>query len=359
MTLQLYVLRQVLVGLVFAVGGMAVAAIPGIAVKAVQMLEGGNLRLMLGYLPLAASELIPYLVPVGFLLAVVATYGRLAADREWTAICMAGIRPARMLLPPLGLAIVLGVATLWILSNVNPELQMDQRNYVRRAAIETFKELNPGRTELSLRGFHLFSQRRSPEGVFEDVIIHVPASGERQERTVWADGARFRFEDHEMLIELFEPHTVLRQGGFADDWTVGHNEIRIDLDELPESALRKPSNPRFHTSAAIWSALQAGGLDPFEERRYSYTLHRRIAIAATYLVFLLLGVPTGLILRRGTQLGALSAAVAYALLYYLVSMHVGKSLVFKSGFPPMIAAWAANGLGLLVAPWLLRKALRR
>ena len=43
---------------------------------------------MVGY------ELAPYLLPMAFLLGVVSTYGRLAAERELVAIRMAGIHPA-------------------------------------------------------------------------------------------------------------------------------------------------------------------------------------------------------------------------------------------------------------------------
>ena len=99
MKLQLYVLRQLLVSLAFSVGGILFVALPGLAVSTVHRLPGADAVILLRYVPLALQTLAPYVLPICFLLAVVATYGRLAADREWTAIQMAGVRPLGLLMP--------------------------------------------------------------------------------------------------------------------------------------------------------------------------------------------------------------------------------------------------------------------
>ena len=94
-------------------------------------------------------------------------------------------------------------------------------------------------------------------------------------------------------------------------------------------------------------------------RKAWLAVHHRIAIACACLLFLLLGVPTGLILRRGTQLGALASAVGYALAYYVLSMRLGKALGESGALPPWVGAWATTGIGLVVGVVLARKAALR
>jgi lipopolysaccharide export LptBFGC system permease protein LptF len=76
-------------------------------------------------------------------------------------------------------------------------------------------------------------------------------------------------------------------------------------------------------------------------------------------MFLLLGIPTGLLLRRGTQLGALSVAVGYALLYYVLAMRLARDLGSDQVLPPLFAAWSVDIAGSVVGAWLLYKALRQ
>ena len=111
--------------LAFAVAAMLFIALPGIAAAAIHKLENANMVLVFGYLPLVVQNLTPYVLPIGFLLAVVSTYGRLAAENEWTAIMMAGVRPLKMFMPALVLALGLGAGMYGMVSEVLPTLKKE------------------------------------------------------------------------------------------------------------------------------------------------------------------------------------------------------------------------------------------
>jgi len=76
-------------------------------------------------------------------------------------------------------------------------------------------------------------------------------------------------------------------------------------------------------------------------------------------VYLFLGLPLGLILGRGKQLGALALAVGVALLYYVLAMRLGQELATRNLLPPLLCAWAVNVLGLCVGAWLMWRAARQ
>src|SRR6185295_19378149 len=101
---------------------MLVLSLPGAAVSAVNKLADEDGGVLLSFLPFLLANLLPYLLPLGFLLALVVTYGRLAADNEWTAMRMAGVHPIHLVLPALPLCLVLGGLSLWFCAEGQPLL---------------------------------------------------------------------------------------------------------------------------------------------------------------------------------------------------------------------------------------------
>ena len=354
MTLQLYIARQILVGFAFAVGGMAFIAIPGVAVNAVHKLGGVGMATLLGYLPLVLTGLVPYLVPIGFLLAVVAVYGRLAADNEWTAICMAGFSPLRMLLPALAVAGVLALGTELLVSYVSPGLSYRTRVYLKDSVVQSLRTLSPGRTQLSFGDFYLNSRYRQGNE-FRDVFIHVPAREEEGAQSILADRAVFEVRGNEMLVQLANARRVHT----LQDTSLEYLQVTIDLDELFGTTMPVRNAWKYQTSRELRRTLARGEVPSEHLLEARFEIHNRHALASTSLLFLLLGAPTGLLLRHGTQLGALATAIAYALAYYVLSMRLGKTLGVSGAMPQWLAAWSTTILGAAAGIVLAWKAMRR
>jgi lipopolysaccharide export LptBFGC system permease protein LptF len=360
LSLQLYILRQLLVGILFSVGGMIFVAVPGLVVNAVHKLGGVGMAATLGYLPLVMVDLVPYMLPIGFLLAVVASYGRLAHENEWTAMCMAGWSPYRLALPGLVLALAMAGGTHYLVSYVAPGLRFERRDYAKRKVVEGFRRLPPGQTELSLGDFYMNARWREERGDgknhFRDVHIHVPPEGEGAVgQTILADELELFFEGDEMVVALGNARYI-----FAD--TQGFSEelvLRRDLNALFETAPRDRGGWKYQTTPRLIEMLAADAVPERDLRKARFEVQDRIAIASACLLFLLLGIPTGLILRRGTQLGALATAVGYALAYYILSMRLGKALGESGALPEWVGAWATTGIGLVAGVVLARKAVMR
>jgi lipopolysaccharide export system permease protein len=75
-------------------------------------------------------------------------------------------------------------------------------------------------------------------------------------------------------------------------------------------------------------------------------------------MFVLVGVSTGLLLRRGTQLTALGAAVGYAMLYWIASLRLGKQLARDGVVEPWVGAWVPLLVFALFGLWMTRRAFR-
>jgi lipopolysaccharide export LptBFGC system permease protein LptF len=349
---QLYLLRQLAVAFLFAVGGMCFIALPGIAVAAVHRLAGVELEAILIFIPMLLGQLLPYLLPLAFLLAVVVVYGRLAADREWTAIRMAGASPLWICTPAALIALVCGLGTNWLVAERLPRIKANVFRYAVEAARNTVVNLSPGRTELHLGRFYLQAGYRESND-FINVFIHVP--NPRGAQTLIAKRVSIDVEDEMLVIRMRDARVVHGALDLRNENPV----VRIDLERLVKRSRDEPSSLRYKTNSELRAALAGGVDDPELERKILFDINRRNAVSAAFLLFLMLGIATGLILESGTQLLALAVSVGYALAYYLLSMRMSKGFIGIESIPPWLAAWGVDLAGLVVSAFLLWRALRR
>ncbi|HEX6882887.1 MAG TPA: LptF/LptG family permease [Planctomycetota bacterium] len=352
MLLQLYVLRQLVLALVFAVAGLSVIVFPTVAVQAVNKLGAISVDLVASYLPLVVAELVPSLLPMAFLLAVVATYGRLAAERELIAIQMAGVHPARLALPGLIVSLPLVWATDHLLAQVAPELKYEQRTVLREADVERFLNGMQSRNVLTF-GENVLKSESTRGNVKTNVQLDMEFDGDLVK--VVASEARLAVEG-ELLVVRMKDARLLTENSSLDN---ANPSYAWSLAELFAAAPKDRSKAKYQTTAELELQQDLPGLEPAKRDEIRYEIHRRHALAATYLLFLLLGVPTGLALRSTTPLGAFTGAIGYAFLYYVLAMRLGKVLAEAGAVPPVLAAWATNGLFLVVGVVFFVRALWR
>ena len=377
MKLEWYVLRRLLLGLAFACGGMALVAVPCVLVHAVAKVAGIGMAAVLGYVPILLLELAPYLVPIGFLLSVVSTYGRMAADNEWTAIAMAGVHPLRMLRPGILLALVLSAGLYFVEAELSPSLNYHKRTYGKNSAMQLLKSLSPGRTELRFGEFYLSAAERDAvdRNLFRQVFLHLPATDEKPAQTIFAQEVQIAVEGSTLLVDLRVP----RWADERHDLRVGRLVVRMDLDKVFGTNDKERLHWRYQDSGELASRierteslLEQGGpgaleglsheqrvIPPSSLRSASYALRTRQSLALICPMFLLLGMPTGLFLRKGSQLASLAVAIGYALVYYIVSMRIGKLLSVNEVVPTWFAAFGTSLVGAALGLVLLARAARQ
>ena len=358
--IHLYILRQLVVAFLFAVGALLFIALPGIAVNTVHKLPNVDAAILVRFLPIILQGLAPYVLPLCFMLSTVAVFGRLAADKAWIAIHMAGIHPLRTFVMPAAVATVLGLATFWMMSNELPQLKKRQKSFMVDATASVFENLQPGRTSLQLGDFFLQSAfRDASTGTFHNGYFRYKNDSESRERSVdvyagsvdiWIDGDFLRLRASN--LQMFDP-----EGGDATQ----QREMLADINiaERMKDDPQTYDRAKYLVSSEIRKRLAEGGLTPEKEQEYRYMLHYRATMFAIFFVFLFLGASTGLLMRRGTQLGALAVAAGYGIFYYVFSMRLGKELGKSTSVPPWVGAWLTTIIGGVVSAILVRRATRR
>lgn len=357
MKLHLYTFRMLLVGFVISAAVMIFIAMPGLAVGAVHRLGSVGMIAVLEFLPLATAAFVPYVLPVSLLLALVSTYGRLAALNEWTAIRMAGVNPYRMLLPAFALATLAAGGVYAMNAELLPRINVLRKTLRIDLIRGAFKNLSPGRTDIPLGDFYLSATFRDPDdpSSFYDCFIELPSEKTGGVKGFYADAVRIEFDERDMWVFLYGS----RGAGRNVEGYVGELIVRVPQEELAGDKRDKVfDSPSYKTSEELLAEISGGVADPPRLRAHVYEFHQRIANAISCLMFVLVGCSTGVLMRKGTQLGALAAAIGYALVYWIFSLRIGKEIVAVGSVAPWIGAWGPLAVFGVLGVLLTRRAFR-
>ena len=90
-------------------------------------------------------------------MAVVVTFGRLAADNEWLAVTLSGMHPVRVLWPTVLFTALIAAAHYPLASVLAPDLKIQQRQYLADTIVAAASKLSPGKTKIELGDFVLNS----------------------------------------------------------------------------------------------------------------------------------------------------------------------------------------------------------
>lgn len=336
---------------------------------------------------------LPYMltmtIPMAVLVAVIMGFGRLAQDNELTALKSSGIPLARLVAAPLlaGLALSIGLYIfndrllpetnhrvknlLMDISETKPVLQLKENIFIndfpdyniliRRIDPKTSqlgnitiyeqKRNSQPRTILASRGrLSMMPQASSLKLELLDGEIHQldPEDNSRYHR--------ISFRKHTIYLPL-DPHAQHQVRTHRSDREMTSAMMRQAVNAVQEEL--KPLHLQLTDSAKLppprLSQLKAEIYNRTSEmRRYQVEIHKKMAIPAACLVFVLLGVPLGVITRRGNMGVSFGLSLGFFVLYYMALIG-GEQLADRQILAPALSMWAANvvlgSCGLLLLAW--------
>lgn len=320
---------------------------------------------LLESVPLFLGLALPITTPLAFLIACLLSFGRFADDNEFLAFQMGGLSPRHAAAPAICAAACVSIATVGLLCDVNPILKGEMKAIMRGQIREQVERMRSSSvTNVRINDMEMSWSGRDGDW-YRDVLLtyttQVAAKSGAEKTKVTnqarADRAMVRLTDEKpmrLMITLVGGKMPARN----DNLDVGQQVVVIDLGDDRNDTKSKDemrASELYYRMVRLEPVL--GRVRDTNEwkawRLYAGEYWRRVAIGLSPLALALLGVPLGLIVRRGSRAQALMLALVIALPVYYPLLLWGDNLARADTLPPSVALNLSNilisvtGLGLL------------
>jgi lipopolysaccharide export system permease protein len=349
-TVQRYVLREV-AQTWLAVTGVLVAILVSNQLSRVlgQAAENQYGRgVVFDLIALGAIMNLNVIVPVGLLLAVVLTLGRLYHDSEMAALQACGFGPSRLLAPLLCFGAVIAVGLGWLsffqVPRADGQVQLLRQSAIKEAQ---FGQLDAGRFRSFIRGDAVFyAERVDQDGILHNVFVQRESQGRIE--LALSDTATYSKADSGgvHLVTLFNGRRYEGIPGRQDFRIIEFREHGIPI-ATPEDA-HGPLDPDAKSTRAL-----LGSNDPSDIAQLQY----RASTPIMALVLTLLAVPLSKLRPRQGRY----ARVGFAIVVYFVYSNLlsaSKIWVEKSDIPPAIGVWWVHAAALAFGLYLVIREAR-
>jgi lipopolysaccharide export system permease protein len=349
-TVQRYVLREV-VQTWLAVTGVLVAILVSNQLSRVLGQAADNQygrHVVFDLIALGAIMNLSVIVPVGLLLALVLTLGRMYHDSEMTALQACGFAPARLLVPLYYFAGIIALGLGWLVFVQVPQADREAQ-LLRQSALKEaqFGQLDAGRFRSFSGGDAVFyAERVDQEGVLHNVFVQRETAGRIE--VALADTATYS------KAALNGMHLVTLFNGRRYEGMPGRDDFRvIEFREhgIPIATPADTAGTRDPDTKPTRELL--GSHDPSDIAQLQF----RTSTPLMALVLTLIAVPLSRLRPRQGRY----TRVGFAIVVYFVYSNLlsaAKVWVEKGDLPPIIGVWWVHLAALALGFYLVFREAR-
>ena len=349
-TVQRYVLREV-VQTWLAVTGVLVAILVSNQLSRVLGQAADNQygrHVVFDLIVLGAIMNLSVIVPVGLLLAVVLTLGRMYHDSEMAALQACGFGPARLLVPLFCFAAVIALGLAWLAFFQVPRAD-SQAQLLRQSALKEaqFGQLDAGRFRSFSGGDAVFyAERVDREGILHNVFVQRESAGRIE--VALADTATYSkaAADGTHLVTLFNGRRYEGVPGRDDFRVIEFREHGIPI--ATPAGIAGTTDPDTKPTR-----LLLGSSDPSDIAQ----LQSRASTPLMALVLTLVAVPLSRLRPRQGRYARVSFAIVVYFVYSGLLSAV-KVWLEKGDLPPAIGVWWVHAAALALGLYLVMREAR-
>lgn len=309
-------------------------------------------------LGLSIPHIVVLTIPVSLLLGLLIGVGRLSSESELIAMRAAGVDLKR-LYRPIGLlsTFCFGLTLALMLLVVPFSNQLLYALKLQLSTLVLADRIQPGVFSQEIAGRRFYVEGASLDRRELKGLIVTDRSDPGVESLTLAARGRIEVEESagRLWLRLEDATTYRIQ---AKPVRTDRSAFAVQRILLQDSSPAGPSSKPFREQTAgelIESARQA--LTPIEGRIALVELHKKLALPAACLVFGLLGLPLGIVNRRGGKAAGFAVSIGIVLGYYILYAS-GEARAIDGAISPGLAMWFPNLLFLALAVFALRRARR-
>ncbi|MDD2715953.1 MAG: LptF/LptG family permease [Candidatus Wallbacteria bacterium] len=290
--------------------------------------------------------------PMGLLLGVVISLGRLSSDSEIVALKASGISFFRILMPLALFSIFMSCASFLINEFVVPYTNRERANLQRQILLKKpIPQIVEGEFKLSNNERALYAEKNQ-RGELGGVVML-----EFQKGTfpilLCADTGRF--EGDRFIFDDGYWYNFNRSGDFSSQvkFETMQRPLQMDLGDYKEGS-KSPREMSFGDLKSKIREYQNMGLNTDS---MAYELYMKTSLPFACLVFVLLGAPLSFVPSRNSKAIGTGLSIVIIFFYYIL-LSVGKACYLTKALTPLVGAWLPNiivGIAGGILVWRARR----
>lgn len=317
-------------------------------------------------------EIIKLIVPISMLLAGLFTFSRLDSTHELTALRAAGRSMRRIALPLLGVGLLVGGTMIWFNGWVVPTTNKKhfdiRRHYLGRDIVGGTNNLNLRISPTLHLQMDYFNQEKGTANLVslerldsaarlvipETVTERGEGIGRLPTDTIRTLAVVERIDAQQMVYDSTKKEWKMLNGiarNLSDPERVAATpfaeRVIPGLPITPEELNLSQQKSDELTLQELRARIEQERLSGRDVRGLMIDYHSKFAFPFAAFIVVFFGIPFSSAQRKGGAAIpiALTALISAA---YLVFTEVSKTLSFTADIPPVVTAWLANGIFLLI-----------
>ena len=308
-------------------------------------------------LGLILPSLLMFVIPMGLLLGILTTLGRMSTDGEIIAFKASGFSLSQIFRPILVVSLfaflISSIFTLYLSPQANHTLQKLIFDIAKTKAEVGIKERI---FNSDFEGLTLYVNRTPPQGgKLEGIIVSDTRQAEEPSTILAKEGYLIpNPEDLEVTLQLKNGslHRLSQKNKKYQKINFDTYNLKLNLQKA--STEKTSSKRKEMSTSALWHLAMKNKSNNAKYYPILVDLHSRFAIPFACLVFGVLAVPLGIFLpRSGRAYGFVISLIV--ILFYYILFSFGENIGSLGIVQPMISIWFPNLFFFLVAIFLFKK----
>ncbi|MBI4833809.1 MAG: LptF/LptG family permease [Planctomycetes bacterium] len=364
MILQKYIAKEVVKAfLLILIVLFAIIIITGPFFKFYKQYEAVGAEFLADILPYFIPQVLGFIIPLAIMIASVFVFGRLSEDNEIMAIRSSGIFLGRIIWPVVFFGLLLSMLIVWFNIHVIPSAL----NGTRIVTVDTIKNniVSPSLINRSLKlsqKYQIYYNDIKDNTLYDVSIAQLDKNGNLYEHIKAEEGKLdFDEETSQMILSLKKVTEIIWEGekGKKEPRVLPNLGSMQSVLDLSRRLLPKSKNLSAMSLNELDKLIEKNQTERFRMSEILVEKHRRFAFGFTPLLFLLIGMPVGIIVHKGSKVAGLgiSALIVFAGYYPLTILFT--RLGEKNFIMPQFAVWLPNAVILAGAAVLTYIILRK
>ncbi|MBU0503911.1 MAG: LptF/LptG family permease [Candidatus Omnitrophota bacterium] len=342
--LREYFLKEYLGPLVAALLVLTFVMILGNLVKIAELVinKGVDIYTVMKLFLFMVPALLTYTLPIATLVAVLLSLGRLSSDNEIVTIKASGINLLTLIIPLLIISLILSLILVVFNDRVIPYAHFATRKTLVEVGIKNpTAALEPGVFINSFEKYILFIYSIE-QNKLHNVRIYEPQGEDKPTRIIVAKKGEFIAMPEKNILKLKlmdgtsdEPDPNNPSNFYKLNFKTYFMSLNLSQMQDKNKVAKKAKDMTINELEIETARLKKDGIDPTP---LTVEIHKKLSLAFSCFVFILVGIPLAIITRRREK--SLNFGIAFLIvgIYYLLLISA-EALSLRGVLNPGLAMW--------------------